>query len=425
VRSGGVPSGSIWPDSTGVNVAISPAPHTSDRIAPVPVGRNVSTSLPTSLKHDMSAALGTITARMKLNFFAGNEAPEAEQPAALPPSTATAKPPSHATFPADEVVWGIVIRNGFDELDDPLYHRGTTQHAYLEGHDNVAICGFRPPQSGPRSRRRSRLGLPSGGEHPMCGMCARMVVAPRPRVPVPVQGGRPAVAVPVARPTTPPPPQPVPVAQAVPVPVAAVPVAAVPVAAVPVAQAVPVPVAAVPVAAVPVAAVPMASAHAPIPPTAPAPVAAVPVAAVPMASAQAPAPPTAPAPVAPAPAKADPTALVQAPTVPPAPAKAPASAAPRPTPAVALAPATPAPVAAVPVAPAPPAPVPAGPAPASDVASTDTTTPAEEADSASAEQWLRDRTDADDGHSEDADIEIGTRHDGGLLERGVHAENED
>ena len=31
----------------------------------------------------------------------------------------------------------------------------------------------------------------------MCGSCARMVVAPRPRVPVPVQSGRPAVAVPV------------------------------------------------------------------------------------------------------------------------------------------------------------------------------------------------------------------------------------
>ena len=39
------------------------------------------------------------------------------------------------TFPADEVVWGFVVRPGFDELDDPFYHRGTTQHAYLEGND--------------------------------------------------------------------------------------------------------------------------------------------------------------------------------------------------------------------------------------------------------------------------------------------------
>jgi hypothetical protein len=102
------------------------------------------------------------------------------------------------TFPADEVVWGFVVRPGFDELDDPFYHRGTTQHAYLEGNDLVAICGFRPPRSGPRTRRRSRLGLPTAGTHPMCGMCARKVVAPRPRIGVPVTTSRPAVAMRVA-----------------------------------------------------------------------------------------------------------------------------------------------------------------------------------------------------------------------------------
>ena len=136
---------------------------------------------------------------MRLNLFAKSQDPEPEQPASNPPSQTATKPPTGKTFPADEVLWGIVIRNGFDEMDDPWYHRGTTQHAYLEGNDNVAICGFRPPQSGPRTRRRSRLGLPTTGEHPMCGSCARMVVAPRPRVPVPVQGSRPPVAVPVAR----------------------------------------------------------------------------------------------------------------------------------------------------------------------------------------------------------------------------------
>jgi hypothetical protein len=70
----------------------------------------------------------------------------------------------------------------------------------------------------------------------------------------------------------------------------------------------------------------------------------------------------------------------------------------------------------------------------SEVISTDPTVPADaaapaapadEASSAPAEQWVRDRTDADDGHSEDTDIEIGTRHDSGLLDRGVHAEVED
>jgi len=148
----------------------------------------------------MSATFATIASRMRLTFFAHSSTPEPDQPApSLQPSQLASplQPRTGRTFPADEIVWGIVIRNGFDEMDDPWYHRGTTQHAYLEGNDNVAICGFRPPQSGPRTRRRSRLGLPTTGEHPMCGMCARMVVAPRPRVPVPVQSVRPAVAVPV------------------------------------------------------------------------------------------------------------------------------------------------------------------------------------------------------------------------------------
>ena len=147
----------------------------------------------------MSATFANITSRMRLNFFAHNQDHEPEPPAPTESGPATARVPSGKTFPADEVVWGIVIRNGFDELDDPWYHRGTTQHAYLEGNDNVAICGFRPPQSGPRTRRRSRLGLPTAGEHPMCGSCARMVVAPRPRVPVRVHRSRPAVPVPARR----------------------------------------------------------------------------------------------------------------------------------------------------------------------------------------------------------------------------------
>ncbi len=156
----------------------------------------------------MSATFATITSRMRLNLFARNQDQEPDQPAPDEPGAAAARPPNGKTFAADEVVWGIVIRNGFDEIDDPGYHRGTTQHAYLEGNDNVAICGFHPPQSGPRTRRRSRLGLPTTGEHPMCGSCARLVVAPRPRVPVPVQGSRPPVAVPVARPTQQPTPPP-------------------------------------------------------------------------------------------------------------------------------------------------------------------------------------------------------------------------
>ena len=143
-------------------------------------------------------SFATISTWMRLNFFSQERTAEPEGPAQSAQEMTRQR--TGRTFPADEVVWGIAIRNGFDEIDDPWYHRGTTQHAYLEGHDSVALCGFRPPQSGPRTRRRSRLGLPTDGEHPMCGICARMVVAPRPRprVPVPVQTARPTVAIPVS-----------------------------------------------------------------------------------------------------------------------------------------------------------------------------------------------------------------------------------
>ena len=72
------------------------------------------------------------------------------------------------TFPADDVSGGVVVRDGFDELDDPYYHRGVTQHGYLGSDDRVAICGFRPPLSGPRSRRRraNRVELASAGSIP-------------------------------------------------------------------------------------------------------------------------------------------------------------------------------------------------------------------------------------------------------------------
>jgi hypothetical protein len=157
----------------------------------------------------MSAIVATIHDHMRLNIFAHRENPEPSRPQPTPPTSApVSAPPAKPakTYSADQVVWGIVIRNGFDEMDDPWYHRGVTQHAYLEGHDDVALCGFRPPASGPHTRRRPRLGLPSASDHPMCGMCARMVVAPRPRVPLPIQPFRPAVAMPVA----PTPAQPVP-----------------------------------------------------------------------------------------------------------------------------------------------------------------------------------------------------------------------
>jgi hypothetical protein len=182
----------------------------------------------------MSVAVATITNRMRLNLFAHRDSPEPSQPAATPPPAALPSqvPPAKPakTYPADLVVWGFVVRNGYDELDDPWYHRGVTQHAYLEGDDSVALCGFRPPVTGPRDRRRARLGLPSPADHPMCGMCARMVTAPRPRVPVPVQPFRPAVPIPIASGNAP-----LPVAASRPAVPVAVPVTAMPAAGAPVA----------------------------------------------------------------------------------------------------------------------------------------------------------------------------------------------
>ena len=187
--------------------AMRPLPRTPVQAIALPVSSTARPSRrgrPGSPLTALSVAVATISNRMRLNLFAHRDSPEPSQPAATPPPAATpgqvpqaqAKPTK--TYPADLVVWGFVVRNGYDELDDPWYHRGVTQHAYLEGDDSVALCGFRPPVTGPRDRRRARLGLPSPADHPMCGMCARMVTAPRPRVTVPVQPFRPAVPVPVA-----------------------------------------------------------------------------------------------------------------------------------------------------------------------------------------------------------------------------------
>jgi hypothetical protein len=75
-------------------------------------------------------------------------------------------------------VWGIPIRVGYDEIDDPHYHRGLTGHAYLVGNDRVAICGYRPSRRGLLSRRPARLGFPSDRLNPACDMCASRIAPP-------------------------------------------------------------------------------------------------------------------------------------------------------------------------------------------------------------------------------------------------------
>ena len=173
--------------------AMHPLPGTSVQAIVIPVAHRAHPGHSHGPFAAMSAAVATISNRMRLNFFAHRDIPEPSQPPTPPPPgtspgaapgpTAPAKPAK--TYPADLIVWGIVVRAGFDEMDDPWYHRGITQHAYLEGHDDAALCGFRPPVTGTRGRRRPRLGLPSAADHPMCGICARMVVRRGPACPCP------------------------------------------------------------------------------------------------------------------------------------------------------------------------------------------------------------------------------------------------
>ena len=110
----------------------------------------------------------------------------------------SARPDSAGVFAIDKVMWGVPIRTGFSELDDPWYHRGLTGHAFLVGDDQAALCGYQPRRRGFLSRRRPKLGLPSDRINPMCRECAQSVallcrplavpVTPvRSRVPVPIR----------------------------------------------------------------------------------------------------------------------------------------------------------------------------------------------------------------------------------------------
>jgi len=104
-----------------------------------------------------------------------------------------AHPDSAGVFGIDMVMWGVPIRAGFSELDDPWYHRGLTGHAFPVGYDQAALCGYQPRRRGFLSRRPAKLGLPSDRINPMCRECAQMV-APLP-VAVPVTPARSRVPV--------------------------------------------------------------------------------------------------------------------------------------------------------------------------------------------------------------------------------------
>jgi len=109
----------------------------------------------------------------------------------------SARPDSAGVFAIDKVMWGVPIRTGFSELDDPWYHRGLTGHAFLVGDDQAALCGYQPRRHGFLSRRPAKLGLPSDRFNPMCRECAQIVARLRQPVAVPVTPARSTVPVPV------------------------------------------------------------------------------------------------------------------------------------------------------------------------------------------------------------------------------------
>jgi hypothetical protein len=47
-------------------------------------------------------------------------------------------------FDNDDINWGVGRRPGFSEFDDPSAHRDLIQHAFLDGTDARALCGYRP-----------------------------------------------------------------------------------------------------------------------------------------------------------------------------------------------------------------------------------------------------------------------------------------
>ena len=76
------------------------------------------------------------------------------------------------------MIWGVPLREGHSDDDDPRAHQGVAQHAFEIGSDERAVCGFEPPKRshGIYKAPRPQLGLPSGRYNPRCKKCAALVV---------------------------------------------------------------------------------------------------------------------------------------------------------------------------------------------------------------------------------------------------------
>jgi hypothetical protein len=77
-----------------------------------------------------------------------------------------------ASIVIEEITWGVRRRPGFSEFDDPSVHHGLTQHAFVQGLDLRALCGYRPH---PRSRGRSVRVAAATESNPACAECTAAI----------------------------------------------------------------------------------------------------------------------------------------------------------------------------------------------------------------------------------------------------------
>jgi hypothetical protein len=81
-------------------------------------------------------------------------------------------------FKPEDVLWGIPLREGHSDDNDPAGHRGSVQHAFPLGVDVRAICGYEPPKHPTAGGRpRAALALASDAYNPRCLNCATLVRA--------------------------------------------------------------------------------------------------------------------------------------------------------------------------------------------------------------------------------------------------------
>src|SRR5919106_4009902 len=73
---------------------------------------------------------------------------------------------------ADQIIWGVRRKYGYNEIDDPSVHRGLEQHAFVVGDYDAALCGAK--SYGWRRPSHIRLALPTE-ENPSCRKCSMAI----------------------------------------------------------------------------------------------------------------------------------------------------------------------------------------------------------------------------------------------------------